>query len=140
MLLTGHCHCGNVRFHFETRYTPADLPLRACQCSFCRSHGAVTTTDPRGQVSFMVSDREAVGHYRFGFGITDILICKRCGNYVAGIIETDGQRYATLNANLLECRPALTTVPVNYDDESATGRVVRRSASWTPMTTGPGFL
>jgi hypothetical protein len=135
MLLTGHCHCGNIHFEFETGCTPASLPLRACQCSFCRAHGAVTVSDPSGNVRLAFTERAAVRHYRFGLGITDMLICMRCGCYAAAIMETDGRKYATLNANLLDCRAELTAAPapVDYAAETAEQRVARRKVRWTPV-------
>lgn len=134
MLLTGHCHCRNIRFDFETLYTLATLPLRACQCSFCRAHGAVTVSDPRGRVRFSAADLTAVQHYCFGLGVTDMLICARCGCYVAGVMEMDGRQYATLNANLLDCRGelAMAPVPASYDSETAEQRRARRRQNWTP--------
>src|SRR5579859_2220723 len=47
-ILRGGCHCGNLGVVLETERDPRALPLRACQCSFCRRHGAVTTADPGG--------------------------------------------------------------------------------------------
>ncbi|MGH8398810.1 MAG: GFA family protein [Gammaproteobacteria bacterium] len=134
-ILTGHCHCGNIRIRFDTELAPEQLPLRACQCSFCCSHGAVATTDPHGKVTLVMSDRGEVQYYRFGLGITDMLICKRCGNYVAGIIKTNGKCYATLNAKLLDCRAVFTAIPtpVDYAGENAEQRMARRIASWTPL-------
>ncbi len=141
-ILTGHCHCGNIKICFDTELTPEQLPLRACQCSFCHSHGAMTTTDPHGTVTLTASNHNDVQHYRFGLGVTDMLICKRCGNYVAGIISEDGKRYATLNDNLLDCHAALTAtaIPVDYSGETASERMARRLASWTPVESGPGML
>lgn len=140
--LTGHCHCGNIKILFDTELILGKLSLRACQCSFCRSHGAVTTADPRGKLRITATDRETVQHYRFGLGITDVLICKRCGNYVAGVIEANGQRYATLNANLLDGRAELNQPPqpVNYDGETAEQRRARRKTSWTPLESGSDLL
>lgn len=134
MLYTGHCHCGNIRFDFETAYTLATLPLRACQCSFCRAHGAVTASDPRGRVCFTAAGPGLVQHYRFGLGVTDMLICARCGCYVAGVMEMDGHHYATLNVNLLDRRAELATAPVpaSYDSETAEQRLARRRQNWTP--------
>ena len=34
--LAGHCHCGAIRTILDSPHAPAELPLRACQCSFCR--------------------------------------------------------------------------------------------------------
>lgn len=44
----GQCHCGNLQLRFESAIAPENLPLRACQCSFCRAHGALTVSDPAG--------------------------------------------------------------------------------------------
>lgn len=138
MLLAGRCHCGNIRFDFETGYRPASLPLRACQCSFCRAHGAVTASDPRGRVTFQFAERASVHYYHFGLGVTDMLICKRCGCYVAAVMTAAGRRYATLNANMLERRSELTQVPVpmDYANETRAQRLQRRTARWTPVVAG----
>ncbi|MGH8378006.1 MAG: GFA family protein, partial [Gammaproteobacteria bacterium] len=79
MLFTGHCHCGNIRFEFGSAFTPTSLALRACQCSFCRAHGAVTVSDPAGQARLFIGERERVQYYRFGLNVTDMLICTHCG-------------------------------------------------------------
>lgn len=140
--LTGHCHCGNVHTQFETELPLEQLPLRACQCAFCRSHGAVTTTDHLGKVTITAIDSKEVQHYRFGLGIADFLICRCCGDYVAALMEADGKRYASINVNILDCRPWLTTAPtpMNYGGESAAERITRRMAGWTPVESGPGTL
>lgn len=141
MLLSGHCHCGNIHFEFETAYLPASLPLRACQCSFCRAHGAVTASDPRGRVSFRFAERTAVQRYRFGLGVTDMLICMRCGCYAAAVMSMDGHRYATLNANLLERCAELTQppLPADYNGETREARIARRLARWTPVQSDEAF-
>lgn len=134
MLFTGRCHCGNIRFEFETTHTPASLPLRACECAFCRAHGALTASDARGLVRFSIGERSMVQHYRFGLGITDMLICKRCGCYAGGVMHIDGRSCATLNANLFDLRAELTAtpVPVHYTGETAEQRTARRRQNWTP--------
>ena len=42
--LHGQCHCGAVRVEIEG-VEAADLPLRACQCGFCRRHRALGQDD-----------------------------------------------------------------------------------------------
>lgn len=134
VVLTGHCHCGNIRVGFETRYTPADLPLRVCQCSFCRAHGAVAATDPRGRLTITVNKAEQLTRYRFGLGITDFLVCANCGVFVAALMEIDGRHYASLNTNTLELRAQLHHLPqpVDYSGETAVARRARRERHWTP--------
>lgn len=134
MLFTGHCHCGNLHFEFETRHSPETLPLRTCQCSFCRSHGALAATDPQGRVVITADDPAKLRRYRFGLGITDFLICANCGVYLAAVAEIDGRSYASLNANALERRAELrqTPQPISYEGESADKRRARRAQVWTP--------
>ena len=132
---SGRCHCGNLQIVFETVFTSANLPLRACQCAFCRAHGAVTAADPSGKLAVHVLDPRMLTRYRFGSGITDFLICTRCGVYVAATLEVDGVLYGTLNVNVLAQRTRLTAVPrpMDYGLETAAARVSRRRQRWTPV-------
>jgi hypothetical protein len=132
--LVGSCHCGNLRLSFETGFTPENLPLRACQCCFCRAHGAVTAADPNGRVRISASDPAQVLRYRFGLGITDFLVCAHCGVYAAAIMELDGSLYASINTNVLTVRAQLQMPPqpVDYQDESESARRARRRQHWTP--------
>ncbi len=131
---SGCCHCGNLQIVFETGFTSANLPLRACRCSFCRAHGAVSAADPKGAVTISVTDPAQVRHYRFGFCITDFLVCARCGVYMAGVMEIDGALYASINANVLAARTQLRMSPqsVDYEGETVTERRARRRKHWTP--------
>src|SRR5688572_18730319 len=52
----GGCHCGNLRYTLTTALAVTQLPLRACQCSFCRHHGALSTSDPGGTLRFDLGD------------------------------------------------------------------------------------
>lgn len=142
MLLRGRCHCGNLRYEFETAYAPADLPLRTCQCSFCRGHGAANATDPQGRLRITVTDPAKLRRYRFGLGITDFLICADCGVYLAAVMEIEGHAYASLNANALERRAELRQVPqpVSYEGENAAERRTRRKQGWTPAELVVGAL
>jgi hypothetical protein len=132
--LAGGCHCKNVTIAFTTSRPPTELPLRACQCSFCRRHGARTTSDPAGRARIVVADAAALARYRFGAKTADFLVCARCGVYVAPVMSSGGRTLATINVNALDDgapfdRPAQ---PMDYDAESAEERVVRRLARWTP--------
>ncbi len=134
----GRCHCGNLGIAFETARDPAQVPLRACQCTFCRRHGAVWTADPAGALEVRVSDPALLSRYRFGLGTSDFLVCRRCGVPVAAVARIDGADYGALNANALEDRDAFTQPPqpVDYDRETAEGRIDRRRRAWTPATVG----
>ncbi len=135
MQILGRCHCGNLSFEFETALSPGELPLRACQCSFCRSHGVLSTSDPAGSVSVRVADAAQLQRYRFGLGITDFLICRHCGVYLLALAEMDGGRYAVLNANALDGWAGLSAEPqpMDYEGEDPAARRQRRKARWTPV-------
>ncbi|VAV91328.1 hypothetical protein MNBD_ALPHA02-564, partial [hydrothermal vent metagenome] len=47
----GQCHCGNIRFTFETTIDVPEMALRRCSCSFCRKQGGRYTSDPNGKLS-----------------------------------------------------------------------------------------
>lgn len=131
---TGHCHCGNLQISFETGFDYTNLPLRACQCSFCRAHGALTAADSKGRVTFAATDTAKIRRYRFGLGITDFMVCAQCGIFVAAVMEIDDALYASINTNVLTARAQLQMPPqlVDYDGESVDERRARRKKNWTP--------
>ncbi|MGE5625286.1 MAG: GFA family protein [Bacillota bacterium] len=141
MRLKGGCHCGNLGLEFETGTAPAELPLRACQCTFCRAHGVLSVSDPKGSVSVSAGDAALVQRYRFGLGVTDFLICRRCGVYLLAMVEQDGERYAVINANVLERRGELSGLPqpMDYGGEDAAARLARRKTRWTPIAALKGL-
>jgi hypothetical protein len=130
--LTGGCHCGGVTVAFETSIDPRTIPLRACQCSFCRRHGAVTTSDPAGRLVVEERAPQRLQRYRFALGITDFLICRACGNYVAAIMEIEGRSIGVLNVNVLDERGAFARPPspVEYGGERVEERAARRAKGW----------
>src|SRR5262245_56597280 len=111
----GGCHCGNVGWTLTTRLAAGELPVRACQCSFCRRHGALTTSDPAGTLAFAVQDPVALRRYRFGTGSADFLLCARCGVYVAAVMEENDRRFGIVNLNSLDARADLTPLPEAMD-------------------------
>lgn len=130
----GGCHCGAIRVTFESRFDPARLPVRACQCAFCRAHGARTAADPEGRVRF----EGRFLRYRFGLRTADFLLCPECGVYLGALHADDAGAWATLNVNCLDDRALFPAAPapVSYEGESAEGRSARRKARWTPAETG----
>src|SRR5215472_15639056 len=99
--LHGGCHCKNLKVTFETARDPSELPLRACQCSFCVRHGGITTSDPEGLLVVDVERAGDLSRYRFALGVTDFLVCRTCGVYVAAVMEDEGrQALGVLNVNV----------------------------------------
>jgi hypothetical protein len=128
------CHCGAVTLAFTTRRPPAELPLRECQCGFCRKHGARTVADPDGFADIRYADASAVLRYRFGLGTADYLVCARCGVYLAAVMAEGASAWAVLNVNAFEERAAFTgaATPMNYDREDEPQRRARQRKLWTP--------
>jgi hypothetical protein len=135
MIHEGGCHCGNLRFALETALPLAELPRRACQCSFCRSHGAISTSDPAGALRFTVQDSKQLIRYRFGLKLADFLVCARCGVYVAAQMIDSGKAWAVLNTNAFDDVDHFGSAiaPMDYDTEDVAARLARRKSRWTPV-------
>lgn len=134
MLHAGGCHCGNVKVSLCLSKAPADSPLRACQCSFCRAHSTRTVSDPQGLFEVSAKDWAQVEKYRFGTRTADYLICKTCGVYVAALCETPKGLRAVVNVNALDDRAAFTQTPEkpDYIGETWDARLARRAERWMP--------
>ena len=129
-IITGACHCGNVAYEISTETAPANITARACDCSFCRMHGAQTWSDATGTATIHVKISDALQTYRFGLKITDFLVCAICGAYVGAVIAEDDKLWSTLNLRLSDLNPA--TESASYGDEDAASRLTRRKQNWTP--------
>jgi hypothetical protein len=126
----GACHCGAVTVRFDTDIAPEAIDVRADQCGFCRRHGVKTVSDPDGRL--WLGFREGgVQRYRFGTRSSDCIICRKCGVFIAALIEG----YGVLNvvgagiAPFAE-RPARV---VDYEGETPESRTERRRQRWTPV-------
>jgi hypothetical protein len=131
----GSCHCGAVKIELTSAKQPAEMRIGRCACSFCRRHGARTMGDPGGSVAFHAAPG-AVSRYRFGLGITDYLLCAKCGTYVGAIMEDDGRSIGIVNVNMLDIRDTFDPAPPLhvYDGENVEKRRVRRRKFWMPAT------
>jgi len=129
----GSCHCGAIGFTFGSRSNPESWRIRACQCSFCRRHGARTTADPEGHVSFHIGDETKLHRYRFGLQTADFLVCRVCGVYLAAVIASPRGRFATLNVNTIDGVSTGHAKPTSYDGETSEQRQRRRTRQWTPV-------
>lgn len=131
----GSCHCGALEFTFETAVVPRQWELRACQCSFCRGHGAISASDPKGLVQFRYVHPEHLRRYRFGLRTADFLVCKECGTYVGAVMITGAGNVAIVNVNALKEAPRTLGKPkrADYKGESLEERRARRRERWTPV-------
>lgn len=113
---------------------PADTPVRACQCSFCRAHGARTTSDPAGVLKFWAQDWAQVIHYRFGTEAADLLICAKCGVFVGAVANAVQGSLGVVNVNALTAQAQFTTSPKAFspDAEARDERQARWAKTWMP--------
>jgi len=135
----GSCHCGAIGFTYRTDIEPDRWSIRACQCSFCRAHDALSTSDPAGQLSFAAARPELLKKYRFGLVTADFLLCRECGVYIGAVIASTGGAFGIINVHALTETPEnlAAVTPISYDGEDAGGRVSRREERWTPATEFP---
>jgi hypothetical protein len=131
----GSCHCGALGFSFATALMVARWNIRACQCGFCRAHGALTTSDPDGWLAFHAESAPALQRYRFALKTADFLLCRRCGVYLGAQIETARGAFGIVNVRAIV--PTSIALPepaaADYGAEDAAARTSRRENRWTPM-------
>ena len=119
-IYTSACHCGDLSMKNQNGLAPANWPLREYQCSLCRKHAMLSTSDPNGEIVLQVRDPASLRRYRFATGVTDFLICAHCGAYVGATIMDDGRMM--LNGRLMDCASELlarTAEPKSLEDQSA---------------------
>ena len=128
----GSCHCGRLRLVFSTARHPLDFTPRACDCSFCRKHGAAYVSDPAGQLSVSVRE-DALRKYRQGSDTADFLLCGKCGVLVAVIFEHAGRLHGAVNVGCLEGNNEfMAPVPASPQTLSAEEKISRWLELWIP--------
>lgn len=134
MIHVGGCHCGNLKVRLRLTRPPAEVPLRACGCSFCRRHNTRTASDPDGAADIWADDWSQVQLYRFGTGTAEFVICRNCGVYVGAVGDMEAGMRAVINTTCLNDRALFTRepVPTDHDGETTESRLSRRAANWTP--------
>jgi hypothetical protein len=130
----GRCHCGAIGFRYTTDREPAAWSVRACQCTFCRAHAAIATSDPAGRIEFRTERPERLVRYRFGLRSADFLICRDCGVFIGAVMASGDRSFGIVNVNALSPIPVGVAAPqpMSYDGESADQRSHRREERWSP--------
>jgi hypothetical protein len=132
MLIHGKCHCGNISFSLTWEPSPAEIPARACTCSFCTKHGGVWTSNPSGTLKVVVGDPSLVSRYAFGTRTADFHVCVRCGIVPIATSRIDDRLYAVVSVNAFEgVDPALLRrSPSHLEGEETESRLARRKRTW----------
>lgn len=130
---SGQCYCGAVRLRFETDKFASQLGARACQCDFCRLHGASWTSDPAGKL--FVEINGPTNRFRMGTQSAEFLICSTCGVPTAVTWHPqDGSLLAVLRVECMEVRSDLAAhqVETRFEAETLDQRLARRNRNWMP--------
>ena len=132
MLLSGSCHCANIRLELDWQPEPAEIPARACTCSFCTRHGGLWTSCPTASLKVVVEDPDRVSRYAFATRTALFHVCCNCGVVPVVTSRIDDVLYAVVNVHALErvapalLRPAMAT----FDAEGEADRLARRRRNW----------
>ncbi len=128
----GSCHCGNIRYEFRPRLAPAELPVRACRCAFCRKHNARYTSDPGGSLTLRIGSEAETGRYRFATRSAEFLVCRTCGVLVAVLAEIAGRTHAVVNLAAADAfdLDRYEAKAADFSGESESQRMARRGRSW----------
>jgi len=131
-MMTGNCHCGAVRVAFETGLDPATTAPRACDCTFCRKHGAGWASDATGRLAISAKSG-SLRAYRQGSNTADFLLCAQCGVLLAVVYEHARGRHGAVNVSCLDAvasfAPAEWSAPQRL---APADKVARWLQMWVP--------
>ncbi|HUB91551.1 MAG TPA: hypothetical protein VMA74_17645 [Dyella sp.] len=132
MLIAGSCHCGNIRFTLAWAPDPAEIPARACTCTFCSKHGGVWTSYPAGSLQVKIENAAQVSRYAFDTETADFHVCAQCGVVPLVTSSIDDHLYAVVNVNTFENVDAslLRRSSSTVDGENSADRLSRRKRNW----------
>jgi hypothetical protein len=132
MVLNGKCHCGNIAFELEWGGDPAEIPARACGCSFCVKHGGVWTSNPDSRLVVAIRDPSLVSKYAFGSRTATFHVCSCCGSVPFVTSEIANHLYAVVNVNVLENvdQTKLRRASASFEGEDVESRLGRRMRNW----------
>jgi len=132
MRITGKCHCGNIALGLEWPGEPAEIPARACGCTFCVKHGGVWTSHPKARLSVAIRDASSVSTYAFATRTAIFHVCKQCGVVPIVTCEIASRLYAVVNVNALENvdPSSLRRAAASFDGENVESRLARRERNW----------
>ena len=131
--VTGGCYCGNVLVKIRLTRDTGSYNPRACDCGFCRKHGAAYISDSLGSLEIEIDTAADRGSYRQGSEAADCLFCRRCGVLAGVTCEIDGRLYGAVNVRSLDPAAAFgPQVPVSPKQLSATDKLQRWRDVWFP--------
>jgi len=129
--LSGGCHCGSIRVELALPQPPDTYHPRACDCEFCRKHGAAYVSDPQGSLRIRIADAQHAGRYRQGSGVAELLLCRNCGVLVGALYRADARLYGAVNARVIQPGASFgSEQPVSPRTLTASDKVRRWQDIW----------
>jgi hypothetical protein len=134
MNIHGSCHCGNIAFDLHWPGEVAEIPARACTCSFCTKHGGVWTSNAQGALRVKLKDPSKVSRYAFGTRTAVFHICSTCGGVPVVTSDIDGNTFAVVSVNAFDDidQSLLRHASATFDGETQADRLARRVRNWIP--------
>ncbi|UNK48352.1 aldehyde-activating protein [Lysobacter sp. S4-A87] len=96
------CHCRRLVMEATLTRPLHDYAPRACDCDFCRKHGAAWLTDPSGSLRLRQRGNDSARRYRQGSDQAEFIACAYCAVLVMATYESDGHLFAALNVRTIE--------------------------------------
>jgi len=128
--LAGGCHCGNINVSVELGRAPDTYAPRACDCEFCRKHGAAWVSDPQGSLTIHIRDERDTSRYAQGDRLAEMLLCRNCGVLVSALWR-DRCLYAVVTLSVLDARAAFADAqPASPRTLSAEAKKSRWQSLW----------
>ncbi len=124
--VTGGCHCGNILVSLELTNAPETCHPRACDCDFCRKHGAAYISDARGSLLIAIRDPREYRAYRQGSGQAEFIVCATCGVLIGVLHRDDGRLHGAVNVKALESAAQFAAEQVVSPKQLAPEKKVQR--------------
>jgi len=99
--LDGGCACGRISLQAKFTGPMTALQPRACDCPYCRRHGAAYLSDPNGRLVVRLADAADAHWERQGDELAEFLCCAGCAMLVAVVYRDAGGAHAAINARVL---------------------------------------
>jgi hypothetical protein len=99
MALRGGCQCGNLQVVWKT--VDYSVAPRACQCEYCRRHGAAYVSKAGTAFSAHIARPAQYRVVHHGSGMAQFHECSHCGELVFVTAQLNGDCYGALNAACL---------------------------------------
>ena len=132
MLINRACHCGTISFALDWPGEAAEIPARACGCTFCTRHGGVWTSNPGARLRVTLREKGASSRYVFGTKTATFHVCSVCGVVPFVSSEIGDCLYAVVNVNTFEgVDPSLVRrAGSDFEGEDVETRLARRARNW----------